>query len=396
MDLSVADLLLRLAGAFYVFAGYAGLRAAVMGSFLDRALAAISAKPVPRAERRRQYWLTFAPLGIGLGGLALLLLWQGAALLFALNALAQAVYLGVIAPRFLDPEDPPDAQGRRSTWTAFLLYLGVTAAVVLADQRGGLLALEAIDPILLAGAVLAFVLAYGLVLRPLLDRARPGTAADEDAGEFVPRPAPARLRLTPTWGGTGLIEIETGFPWETWEQADHLPEDLTARLVAWVGLFQSLADPHDPYRSALLAPESQDRITEAGEALLPDLRAALPDSTIDFEPVARPVPTAIAVSGGVVLTPGVHNWSLRSLPEDGDELVSPQEFGLSWQLQLDLEAWGSEYNTDYELDPQPWTGERLAAYFRHAESLAARLRQELAATGRGHLRVEISDPTAQP
>lgn len=395
MDLPVADFMLRLAGAFYVFAGYAGLRAAVMGSFLDRALAAISAKPVPRAERQRQYWLTFAPLGIGLGGLALLLLWQGAVALFVLNALVQAVYLGIVAPRFLDPEDPPDAQGRRSTWIAFLLYLGVTAAVVLADQRGSLLVLEAIDPILLAGSVVAFILAYGLVLRQLVDRPGRG-AADEPTEDFMPRPPPARLRLTPTWGGTGLIETETGFPWETWEQADHLPEELTARLVAWAGLFQSLADPHDPHRFTLLAPASQDRITEAGEALLPDLRAALPDSTIDFEPVAQPVPAAIEVSGGVVLTPGVHNWSLRSLPEDGDELVSPQEFGLSWQLQLDLEAWGSEYNTDYELDPPPWTGERLAAYFSHAEALAARLRQELAATGRGHLKVEISDPMAPP
>lgn len=395
MDLQVSDLLLRLAGAFYVFAGYAGLRAAVMGRFLDQALAALSAKPVPTAERRRQYWLTFAPLGIGLGGLALLLLWEGAVALFVLNALAQAVYLGIVAPRFLDPEDPPDAQGRRSTWIAFLLYLGVTAAVVLAGQRGSLLALEAVEPLLLVGAVLAFAFAYGLVLRQLTERPRPG-ATTGDAEDFVPRPAPARLLLTPTWGGTGLIETETGYPWETWEQADHLPEDLTARLIAWVDLFQSLADPHDPQRFTLLAPESQARITLAGETLLPDLRAALPDSTIDFEPVARPLPPAVPLAIGVVLTPGAHNWSLRSLPEDGDELVSPQEFGLSWQLQLDLEAWGSEYNTDYELDPQPWTENRLATYFRHAESLAARLRRELAATGRGHLRVEITDPTAQP
>ncbi|PWR23892.1 hypothetical protein [Zavarzinia compransoris] len=390
MDVTPADLVLRPLGAFYGFAGLVALRAAVMGGFIDRALAALSMKRTPRAERIRQIWLTAAPVGIGAGGFALIMLWDWAVVLFIVNALAQAVYLVIVAPRYLDPEDPPDAKGRRSTWNAFLLYLVATAGVIWAGHAGTLRPFEALHPALLAIAIFCFVFGYGMVLRQLVDRPGGGNAID---GGMAPEPVPARLILTPSWGGTGLIDAETGLPWETWEQRAYLPEDLTARLLGWIDLFQSRADAHDPRRAALLDPAAQAGIDAAGAALLPAVRAALPDTAISFEPAALPVPPARDLDGGVMLVPALYDWPLRSLAP-ADEALPPDRIGISWQLTLDLNAWSEEYDRAEIEDLPPWTPARLAAYHRDAGLLADRLRREFAATGRPDLRVEISDPLA--
>ena len=132
------DLALRLMGAFYVFAGYAATRAALMSNLIDRALAAISAsKPAP-AETAQSLWLIGAANVILAGGVALVLLIDVAAWIFLASALGQAAYLFYVAPRFFDTDDPPDATGRRQSTKAFVVYGAATALVLWASATGRL------------------------------------------------------------------------------------------------------------------------------------------------------------------------------------------------------------------------------------------------------------------
>jgi hypothetical protein len=132
------SIILRLVGAFYAFAGVVATRAAVTSHFLDRAIAAIGGKPTPRAETLQFWWLLGSAVLVGAGGLALMLLLDIAAWLFLASALGQAAYIAVLAPRYFDVADPPDARGRRQTVNAFVVYAAATAFVLWALATGRL------------------------------------------------------------------------------------------------------------------------------------------------------------------------------------------------------------------------------------------------------------------
>ena len=386
---------LRLIGAFYVFAGLVALRAAVFGGFLDRALAQISGKPEPRAERLRRYWLTTAASLIAVGGAALLLLWQGALVLFIVNVLGQALYLGLVAPRWLDLDDAPEPSGRRATWRAFAVYLAATAVVLSAAGTGALLPLDAIPPAALGLAGLGLTVAFGFLLRPLLSRPSPALEPAEAT------PPPAHLILTPGWRGTGLVDAADGSAWEYWSMGDHVPEALQDRLRAWIDLFTAHADPDDPYRAALRDPAAQEAITALGAELFAELAPLLPGTILDFEPVAQPVPSRWPGVAKVMLRPRSLCWPLQIPdPEEGDEErereLDPANFGLSHRLAEDLMAWNIAFEDaipDLETDTEPvWSDEARAAFNTEGRALATRLRQELDATGRDQVAVEAVLP----
>jgi hypothetical protein len=128
MDLT--ELSLRAIGAFYVFAGYVATRAALASSLIDHALAAIAAEKPTAAERMQSLWLLCASLVILAGGVLLTLLVDLAAWAFGASAVSQALYLYVVAPRWFDVAEPPDARGRRQSTNAFVVYAAVTALIV--------------------------------------------------------------------------------------------------------------------------------------------------------------------------------------------------------------------------------------------------------------------------
>lgn len=155
---------LTVTGAFYTFAGYVATRAGLQARLMDIAISAIDLQTPKPAETARALWMVLAGLFILAGGLALLLRTDLAALLFAVSALAQGLYLYVIAPRYLDPSDPIEPGGRRQTSNAFTLYLLATAFVLWAYAAGHLYALRTVPWPLLPLAVtgtLAFA-AYAL------------------------------------------------------------------------------------------------------------------------------------------------------------------------------------------------------------------------------------------
>ena len=149
---------LRVVGLFYVLSGVLVVRSLAASGLADAAYSAIMGKPPHPAERAREVWLAVSSVLIAAGGLALVLLLDVAAVLFILSAVLQIAYLGVIAPRFFDPHDAPDAAGRAKTWNAAIVYLVATALVVLA-ARGGVLRPWHDAPVWLLGAAGAALLA---------------------------------------------------------------------------------------------------------------------------------------------------------------------------------------------------------------------------------------------
>jgi hypothetical protein len=159
MDLT--ELSLRAIGAFYTFAGYVALRAALTSNLIDEALAAIAAQKPKKAERARSVWLLASALVLLVGGVMLMLLLDLAAWPFLISSLGQAAYLLVIAPRYFDVEDPPDARGRRQSANAFVVYGAATAFVVWAALTGRLVDWREVPWPVLAAAAIA-VAAYAL------------------------------------------------------------------------------------------------------------------------------------------------------------------------------------------------------------------------------------------
>lgn len=164
------DIGLRIVGTFYAFAGVIATRAAITSSFLDRALSQISMKKTPFRETAQTAWLIAASLIVLAGGAALMLKLGLAVWLFLLSAVLQALYIFLVAPRFFDVADPPDAVGRQRTTNAFVIYLAATALVVWAFAAGRLLRLDQLPPPALLGTASTLLLYVGYVVWTLLRR----------------------------------------------------------------------------------------------------------------------------------------------------------------------------------------------------------------------------------
>lgn len=160
------EILLRLVGAFYVFAAFVAARASVMALLIDRAIAALALERLAVAELLKSYWLLAASVLVMLGGAALLFLLDIAVWAFLASAVGQAAYLFYVAPRYFDVEDPPDEIGRRQTTNAFVVYLIATAAVVWAFGAGYLSSADEVScpvlivPAAIVGTHIAYILRH--------------------------------------------------------------------------------------------------------------------------------------------------------------------------------------------------------------------------------------------
>lgn len=177
MDL--LDIILRVIGAFYAFAGVVATRAALTSHLLDVAIAAIGAKVVPRVELLRTAWLLTAATLVLAGGVALMLLLDWAPALFVTSALGQLAYLAIAAPSYFDRGDPPDAKGRRQTTNAFILYTAATAFVCWAYAAGRLHPLLEINPVALAAGALAVAANLIYIARLTVLPRRTGAGTEE-------------------------------------------------------------------------------------------------------------------------------------------------------------------------------------------------------------------------
>lgn len=122
-------------GLFYLLGGIFGLHAARMNGLMDKVLAGITLKPTPANEKLRAAGLWTGSALTLLSGLALLLLSPWAVWLFVANLVWQAIYLA-LASIYLKPEDAADADGRRKTINAAILWTGATIAVLIWSHNG--------------------------------------------------------------------------------------------------------------------------------------------------------------------------------------------------------------------------------------------------------------------
>ena len=283
--MEIADIALRVTGAFYAFAGYVATRAGLMSYFVDRAIAAIALKKPAAAETAQTIWLLCAAVLILAGGVALMLLMELAAWLFAASALAQAAYLFLVAPRYFDRDDPPDPRGRQQSTNAFVVYAAATAFVLWAAFKGRLVSWQDVPWPLLAAAGAALAAHVGHVLW-LVAKPMPagGTSlfgsADNDTDAQTPRDRSQSKRIKvmadydahPLWALDGVY-------------GDFAPQDLglspelSQDLNAWAEAYSASLNREDPVNS--LWSEEQHRAHEkAGRPLAVRLARERPDLTI--------------------------------------------------------------------------------------------------------------------
>ncbi|MDO9223104.1 MAG: hypothetical protein Q7U20_05240 [Caulobacter sp.] len=125
----------RAVGLFYLLGGVLTVRAGRTETFLDDAIARIGGEPTDPAERLRGWSMMAIGLLTAASGLLLVLLLKAAVYAFLANAAWQGAYL-VWARRALPPDTPLEALGRRRSVNAFLVWLVLTALVMLLFQQG--------------------------------------------------------------------------------------------------------------------------------------------------------------------------------------------------------------------------------------------------------------------
>lgn len=297
-SLDISHPLLILIGAFYTFAGLVGIRMAVQGRVFDVAIAAISMKPVPWAEMARGLWLLVFSVPVLAGGLLLILRLEWAAWAFVISAVAQALYLLLVAPLFFDPHDPPDAQGRRQTVNAFVLYAAATAFVLWAYGTGRLMTPDRVGWPLVFGALTLSggALLYGL-WRYWYPFARPAEAlglgsrasggdeiegAEEDAAAPARPPHDSRRIVVMADYGCDPLWTHESEPSGMIPPGDlPLSEALIADLVAWARSYDGSFNFEDFDKPNWSEAQYEAHRLE-GIALARRLKGELPDRQIFF------------------------------------------------------------------------------------------------------------------
>ncbi|MFA5899506.1 MAG: hypothetical protein WC829_10380 [Hyphomicrobium sp.] len=247
-SIELTDIFLRIIGAFYAFAGFVATRAAMTSHFLERAIAAITMK---RTESAQTAWLTSGAALVLAGGVLLLAGLQLAAWAFIASALGQAAYIFIIAPRVFDVEDPPDAQGRRQTTNAFVIYLAATAFIVWAAWRGRLTPLDQATATEL-GVVAGALLLYGAyIVRTLwwTPRSPPalgwGSGLDPDAPSR-PLHDTTRVKVMADYGCDPLWTLDEDLYGCFSPRDIKLSDDLCGAFEAWAAAFETSIAMDDP------------------------------------------------------------------------------------------------------------------------------------------------------
>ncbi|MDX2158699.1 MAG: hypothetical protein SFW09_19530 [Hyphomicrobiaceae bacterium] len=290
--MTAVDIALRLIGAFYVLGGVILARAILTARVLDAALAALSPEKVNPAAEARALWHLANAVLILAGGVALLLLLDVAVWAFATSLAGQALYFAWLAPRYFDPADPPEAQGRRESVNAFVIYAAATAFLVWGWYQGRLIPWreEPWQLLAAAGAVVAVVAGYVfLIWRAPIPQ--PGGRSENESAA----PPPARNGLADA-GRCRRVKVATEHGcYPLWcidpdnsgnLMPDMLPisADLVGELEDWAADYTHSRDPDD----SDARPWKADRYRQHGDAgrrlavrlatELPHLEVYVPDT----------------------------------------------------------------------------------------------------------------------
>ena len=246
------DIVFRLAGVFYLFAGWFGLRAVLLDSVLDKALAALSAGKEDPSERRRRWIVGISTVVIGACGAALLLMSRWALPLFLLSTLAQAVWIAG-ARRFFISEEEDEETSRRQVVNAAIIYAAVTIGVVWLWREGRLLPWD--EPLGVAGTALA---ASGLLIwfvyHMRWNAPSPGNF-DPSAWQAEEGPMATSIVISPEQGFYPFIDADSGRRFSHFHRYEI---DLAGRIEEWDDRFQNAFSFEDvPQGPDFASPEEE-------------------------------------------------------------------------------------------------------------------------------------------
>lgn len=255
------EIVFRLAGAFYVFAGWFGLRAILMDSVLDKALAALSAGKEDVSEKRRRWILGVLTVLVGASGAALLAMSSWALPLFVLCTALQAAWVGGVRRLVIAPEYDDEA-GRRQVLNAAIVYGAVTIGVVWLWRTGRLLPWDepfGVVATALAGAGLGLWFVYHMAW----DAPSPGgfdvPAEDEDV------PVPTSIVISPRQGYYPLIDADSG---QRFSHLRRYEDALGFRIEEWDDRFQDAFTVEDvPQGPNFASPEDAAAWRDEGLAI---------------------------------------------------------------------------------------------------------------------------------
>lgn len=403
------DFALRLIGAFYALVSFLGICRVALNLMLTNALVGIRGPGTPEEQReasaerlRAGIMLVLLVLG-GAAGLALALMLDVAVpLMLAVNALS-ILHVAVIAPRWLDPYDPPEPEGRRTTLVATAVYCAATLWAMAYWHSGRMVAVRDAHPGYLAALGLGVLLFVGEAIRrwrsasdlpasPLRTGGRddPDAIAEWEQACVALEGVP--LLLWPAACDSSIRDARDGQPLKGWPlPVPELKDYDTLDLYQWERDFHDALDPADPTRTRFRSAGAREAVMVRGREILAGLQARigdrirLPDS--DLAQTIAVFPTRVrvrAVGEEYPLIDPDREWPNQN--------VWSAAFGLSTGLENDLGEWGDRFDESL-IDPDdPLLADRetLAATFnREGRALAARLVGELAATGRSHIEVSF-------
>jgi hypothetical protein len=180
---------------------------------------------------------------------------QLAAWVFALSMLGQIAYVYYVAPRFFDADNAPDADGRRGTSNALVIYAAATAFILWAAYRGRLMGFDEVSTPALIAVAAALLLYAGYVARALwwTPRQRSGGVAllgatpDDEPG--LPPHESKRIKLMCDYQCDPLWALdEERYGCFSPDMID-LSAELNADLKAWAASYETsfnLEDPANP------------------------------------------------------------------------------------------------------------------------------------------------------
>lgn len=295
--MSGIDVALRLLGAFYIVAGLLVVRAFAMSRLLDHALQRLAGVKQGRAEAIRAAWNVATAILTFAGGVALVLLWDGAAALFAASLAWQGLYIGWVAPRLLDPTDPPDPAGRQQSINASAIYSAATGWVLWAWWHERLVAWGDLPagPVVAGAVSIAFMAGYvvwaGLRPPQFGSGSRLGTFSNpDDVGDHGFDPASARqIKVMAEIDSHPLWVMDDGRHFDVPPSALGLSDDLGRDLVRWSDAYAACFEIGDARRQdACLVQHAAEgrRLAERLAEERPDIEVLVLEAGIGAVPVS--------------------------------------------------------------------------------------------------------------
>lgn len=280
--MEILDVLFRLIGVFYCLGGVLGIRVVLMDSILDRALAAITLKPVPTAEKIQRALLAASFVGLGAGGAALAFLSTWALVFFVVSVLCHLTWLAWSNTMDALEEKEPVRRERKAlpVSKASLVFWFVVAAAFLMWSVGRLEPLDDARPLFASGVVA--LLQIGWLAWTGRER-RSGASSVWDQSDETPHELekePTSIIIDPAFGCWPLINADTG---ERFNHMTWLEQALAERVEEWDDLFQASFDPDDFFAPNDFGSPEADRLymTEA-EAIRAALEAVYGEGNVRF------------------------------------------------------------------------------------------------------------------